>query len=200
MSSAIRKLSPDRLKELKACVEEKLKSKNAKVPLPSNTEDLISAISGYWDFLNFEFAQLVVRYLAEEHLQKQMRVYEEEVQKKSELLLVECSKKGLLPQKPPNCKSMMITMHVDSCSYSLHRVLEMKEFLIRRVGVSFALFAGWNEGSIVLHFYILEDDIEAAILQLKKQELQLQGMIVVAIEVDGIAVYEDKVSGLHYSG
>lgn len=90
-------------------------------------------------------------------------------------------------------------MGVDPHSYSLHRILEMRDFLVSRIRMNVALFAGWSPGSIILHFYVLEDDMETAVYLLKEHKLQLGGMQVVAIEVDDTLVYQDMVSDEFYA-
>ena len=141
VDSKVHSLSHERLQGLKKCFEEKLKSKNTSPGVfTSSAESLINAMSKYRDSLNFEFVKLVVRYLEDEDLQKRMVVYEEKVRKGTEKLLTECRVNKITPIVPPEC--IPLTTHVDPRSYSLYRVLEVQDFLVRRIGVSVALFAG----------------------------------------------------------
>ena len=195
----LRSLSRGRLQGLKDSIEEKLKSKGAPITLPSSAEDMVGTISKYWDFLNFEFAQFVVRYLGIEELQARMRQYEKNLHKEAEILLVHCRENCITPRAPPGCHSMRITVDVDPHSYSLYRILEMKDFLVSRIRMYIALFAGWSPGSIILHFYVLEDDMETAVCLLKEHKLQLGEMQVVAIEVGDKLVYQDMVSDEFYA-
>lgn len=200
VDSAVRSLSHVRLQGLKTCFEEKLKSKNTPPGvLTSSAEDLIHTMSKFRDSLNFEFVRLVVRYLKDEGLQKRMEAYEAEVQRGTEKLLTECNVDKITPHAPPGCKTMTISLRVDSRSYSLYRVLEIQDFLVRRIGVSLALFAGWSKGSILLYFYILTEHMGTTVLQLNKHDLQLSNQQVEAIHVDGILVYPPNVSGKPYA-
>ena len=191
----MRSLSPKRLQGLKALIKEKLKSKGTASTVPSSADELISTISDYWDCLSFEFARLVVRYLGKEELQTQLKRYEETLQKKAEMLLTQCKTKNITPRVPPGCVSMKITVDIDPYSFSLHRLLKTRDFLVHRIGMDIALFTGWKSGSIFLHFCILEDDKKTAVRQLQEHklelELELRAMQVVAIEVGDVIVYRD---------
>ena len=187
----VHSLSASRLQGLKALFEEKLKSKGAPIAIPSSADKLINFISQYWDFLSFEFAQLVVRYLGNEDLQEQLQRYEESLRRKATILLTQCREKNITPRAPPGCFSVKITVDEDPYSFSLHRILEIKDFLVHRMGMDIALFTGWSPGSIFLHFCILEDDMETAAHQLYVHKLELRAMQVVAIEVGNVIVYCD---------
>ena len=187
----VHSLSASRLQGLKALFEEKLKSKGVPITIPSSVDELISTISQYWDFLNIEFAQLVVRYLGKKDLQTQMKRYEEKLQKKAKILLTQCREKNVTPRAPPGCFNMKITVDEDPYSFSLHRILEFKNFLVHRIGMDIALFTGFRQSSIILHFCILEDDMETAVCQLYAHKLELRAMQVVVIEVGDVIVYRD---------
>ena len=144
----LRSLSDSQLQDVKELVEEKLKSKGTLIALPSSADELISNISKYWDFLSFEFAQLVVRYLGNEDLQEQLQRYEESLRRKATILLTQCREKNITPRAPPGCFSVKITVDEDPYSFSLHRILEIKDFLVRRIKMDMALFAGWMSDTV----------------------------------------------------
>ena len=192
IAKEVSSLSRKRLIGLTAGVKEKLKSKSIPITIPSSAEDLISTMSEYWDFLNFELAEFVVDCLHIEELLTRFQKYKKNVRKETSRLLRYCRKEHITPREPPRCKRMKIAIGVvDPHSYSLHLILEAKSFLVHQMRMNIALFAGWCPGSIILHFYILEDDMETAVYELKGHELQLRNMQVVAIEVGGVIVYED---------
>ena len=179
---------------LKMCVEETLKSKNNPVTVPTSAEDLLSTIRQYWSFLNLGLIALVVDCLDMEELRIRFKEYKKSVRRKTYKLLRYCKKQRIEPVKPPMCRSMRMTVDVDPHSYSLQRILDAKDFLERDMKIKVPLFAGWAESSIILHFYILEDDMETAVRRLKDHETRLRGMQVVAIEVDGVIIYQDTPS------
>ena len=187
----VHSLSASRLQGLKALFEEKLKSKGAPIRIPNSADELMNFISQYWDFLNFELAQLVVRYLGKEDLQAQLKRYEENLRIKAEMLLTHCKKENITPRAPPHYFDMKITVDENPYSFSLQRILKFKDFLVYRIGMGMALFDGFHLSSIILHFCILEGDMEAAVRQLYAHKLELRDMQVVAIEVDEIIVYHD---------
>ena len=187
----VHSLSASRLRGLKALFEEKLKSKGTPIAIPGSADELINFISQYWDCLSFEFAQPVVRYLGKEDLLAQLQRYEESLRRKAEILLTHCRQKDITPRAPPGCFSMKITVDEDPYSFSLHRILEIKDFLVHRIKMDMALFIGWHHGSIFLHFCILEEDMETAVRQLYAHKLELRAMQVVAIEVGDVIVYRD---------
>ena len=133
----VHSLSASRLQGLKALVEEILKSKGMSITIPSSADDLISTISPYWNFLSLEFACLVVRYLGNDDLHTQLKSYEENLQKKAKILLTHCREKNITPRAPP--------VDEDPYSFSLYRILEIKDFLVHRIGMDIALFAGWSD-------------------------------------------------------
>ena len=187
----LRSLSGSQLQDVKELVKEKLKSKGAPIALPSSADELISTISEYWNFLSFEFAKLVVQYLGKETLLTQLKGYEESLRRKAEILLTRCREKNITPRAPPGCDSMKFTVDEDPYSFSLHRILKIKDFLVYRIGVDISLFAGFHQGSIILHFCILEVDMETAVRKLNAHKLELKAMQVVTIEVGDVIVYCD---------
>ena len=194
-------LSINRLTGLKTCIEMKLKSKDraGRQCLPSTAKELISAIHQYWDFLNFEFAQLVVQYLGDDSLQREIKIYEENVRLKVKATLDTCRNRGVQPEYPPNFVPMSVTIGVDPHSYSLHNILQMKDFLIHKIGLNIALFAGWTKGSLILHFYIMEEDLVTAERELKARFQDLQMFQVTRLEVFGrfhvaVPIHESEVS------
>ena len=130
----------------------------------------MEGISRYWDFLNFEILQLVVKCLDDRELNVQLAEYEKSVRKKVTRTLTECKKRNIRPLPPNNFVMVPLTLPVDAHSYSLHKVLQMKDFLVNRMGIDIAHFAGWRNGSVILYFYILEKDFEDATLRLKDPE------------------------------
>ena len=126
VNSEVHSLSDNHLRGLKTLLEEKLKSKGTPITIPSSADELINFISQYWDFLNIEFAQLVVRYLGKEDLQAQLKRYEE-------MLKIFSTK---------------ITVNAEPNSFSLQRILEIKDLLAHQFGIdrdSFQ-FIGFPEG------------------------------------------------------
>ena len=194
-------LNSSRLRSLKTCIEMKLKCKDqaGQRCLPSTADELISAIHQYWDFLNFEFAQLVVLYLGDDSLQQEIRNYEDNVRLKVRATLDTCRSRGVQPECPPNFVPMSVTINVDAHSYSLHRILQMKDFLIHKIRLDIALFAGWTTGSLILHFYIMEEDVITAEHELKAHFQDLQMFHVTRLEVFGrfhvdVPIHESEVS------
>ena len=185
IDAAVHRLNINGLSALKSCIEIKLKSKDptGQGSLPSTADELMSALLKYWDFLNFEFAQLVVKYLADERLQKLMSRYEENVQAKVVTTLQQCRERSIKPEPPPRCMLMSIAVNVDPHSYSLHRILQMKSFLMYRIGLDTALFAGWEKGSVKLLFYIAMEDVGTTEHELKEHLKELQNLQVTSVKV-----------------
>ena len=155
VNKEVRSLSASRLQGLRALFEEKLKSKGAPIAIPSSADKLINFISQYWDFLNIEYAQLVVQYLGKKDLQAEMKRYEESLRRKAEILLTQCREKNITPRAPPDCFSMKVTVDEDPYSFSLHRILELKDFLVHRIGMDGHLSAGFVAENSVTQKVIL---------------------------------------------
>ena len=194
-------LDSKRLRGLKTFIEMKLKGKDGagRRCLPNTADELISAIHQYWDFLNFEFAQLVVQYLGNDSLQQEIRAYENNVRLKVKATLDTCRERDIHPECPPNFVPLSVTLNVDPHSYSLHRILQMKDFLIHKMGLDNALFVRWINGSLILHFYIMEEDVITAERGLKVHFQDLQMFQVTRVEVFGrfhvnVPIHESEVS------
>lgn len=164
----------------------KLKAKDPGRPvsLPGEADELMNVLcKEYMSYLNFEMAQLVVRYLKDEDLNWKMKGYEENVEGKVQTTLKECRNNNISPVRPPNCGHISITADVDSRSYSLHRILQMKEFLVDKIGLNRALFVGWSRGSVTLHFYIALEEMKMAeqIMKLPEVRVDLQSFHVTKV-------------------
>lgn len=87
-----------------------------------------------------------------------------------------------MPEPPPHFETVAIRADVDPLSYSLYHILEMKDFLLHRVQLKQAFFTGWSVGSVILHFFITSDDMEAAERRLKSFSEELQKLKVASVE------------------
>ena len=166
-------LEPSERSKLKMIVEEKLGTKGTarKVSLSAaSAEQLMDGMRQYWDFLSFEILQLVVKFLKDKELARYLREYEESIRERVTQTLEECKNNKIKPQAPPKCAIVPLKLHVDPRSYSLDKVLQMQDFLVYKMGIKLALFAGWMKGSVILYFYILESDVENVTLHLKDPE------------------------------
>lgn len=190
----VRALGRDELKELKERVEDKLKSKKMQVTLPDSADDIINTIHVFWDHLNFEFTRSVVRYLNNKNLMKKMKSYEQIVKKMVGKCLKECKTRAIRPKPPPECVCMTVQLEVDPFSYSLHQVLNAKHFLVDKLGLSKAIFAGFKFGSIVHFFYIPKDTVRRAAARLPACQEDLHELKIVKVEVEGYFSF-DVVSG-----
>ena len=182
---AVHELNQHRLSGLKSCIAAKLRAKylTSQGLLHCTADELMSTLHKYWDYLNFEFAQLVVNHLRVDELQKQMKIYEENVPLKVRKTIEECKQRAVQPKRPPNFESMSVTVNVDPLCYSLHHILRMKNFLVHEIGIDAAIFTGWSPGSITLHFYISVGDFETAQNGLKTHLKELQDLQVTRVEV-----------------
>ena len=126
VNSEVRSLSDNHLRGLKTLLEEKLKSKGTPITIPSSADELISFISQYCNCLNIELVQLVVQYLGQEHLQAQLKRYEEMLK----IFRTE------------------ITVNAELNSFSLQRILKTKDFLVHQLGIDrdSIEFIGFPEG------------------------------------------------------
>ena len=181
----VRALHHCQLRELKECVEDKLKSKHINVILPDSANGLITTIRRYWDPLNFEFTRFVVLYLEVENLKMKMESYEQLVKKEVTVCLSECRARSIRPEPPPQCVNMSVKLEVDQYSYSLHEVLKAKPFLVDKLGVSTAIFAGFNPGSVVLFFYIPRDTVLTAAAQIPASLEVFRIVKMVNVKVEG---------------
>ena len=183
----IRDLGHYELREFKECVEDKLKLKDPglNVTLPDCADDLIDKIRKYWDHLNFEFTKSVVRYLSNDKLKKKMKSYEKEVKMKVGKCLKECKTREIRPKPPPHWETMSVKLDVNPFSYSLHKIFIAKDFLVNKVGIRDAIFAGFQPGSLFLFFYIPRNAIWIAAARSPSCIEDFHKMKMVKVEVEG---------------
>lgn len=170
VTDKVHQLEPRKRRKLRVTIEAKLKTKARQESFSDEPDELMQGISQYWNFLNFEILQLVVKCLDDRELEVQLKEYEDSVREKVTCTLVECETGKIMPIPPDKFVMLPLTLPVDARSYSLHKVLQMKDFLIHKMGIDMIYFAGWENGSIILYFYILESDMEDATLRLKDPE------------------------------
>ena len=187
IAEAVRQLNDDRLSGLIECINAQLSGKRIaeRVPHHVNAAELIGFLQDYWSYLNFDFAELVINYLENDNLRKEFKSYMKQLRKDVKTTLQQCKKKQIQLHPPPNCQSMLIEVTSNSLCYSLEDILQVKEFLINRLGLKPALFSGFLNGSIILYFYITMEDVEIAQHGLKKHMEELQTLQVTEVKVLG---------------
>ena len=101
---AVHELNQNRLSGLKSYIAAKLKAKylTSQGPLHNTADELMNTLQRCWDYLNFEFAQLVVQYLEDEQLQNKKRICEENVPLKVRKTIEECKQRAVQSKPPPN--------------------------------------------------------------------------------------------------
>ena len=117
----------------------------------------------YWDYLNTNLLEGIIKHVTDKGspLGSLMDEYKKNVCSKVTATLEECKSKNVKPEPPPGYTTMAVEIDTGGNPLSVHLywILQFKDMLVKRFGVSDALFAGFTEGSIVLYFYIPEEAV-----------------------------------------
>ena len=176
---------------------------------------LLQHLQNRWDYLNTDLIEDVIQHICEDtlqpvsgtarSLQSLMTKYKENVCSKVTQTLEECERKKVKLSAPPNYTTMAFKMNPGGSPLSFHlrQILDLKDVLIHRFGVSGALFAGWGEGSIVLYFFIPEEAVYSLCPKLESDCASLQRLHVTTVVVFGhfsVDVSYQQMSLLHKVG
>ena len=140
-----------------------------------------------WDYLNTKFLEDFIRRVTEVGSPLHYRIiqYKEDVRSKVTHTLEECKKKKVKPEPPPNYS--MVAIEVNSrgnpLSFHLHQIMQLREVLVSKFGVSDALFAGFGRNSIVLYFFIPEEAAYSLCPKLESNCTALQDLHVTTVVV-----------------
>ena len=130
----------------------------ANLPDGPTPKELVQFLQKYWNYLNTDLLEDIIRRVteADSPLQSLMAEYKASVCSEVGHTLNECKKMNVKPLAPPGYTTMAVKVDlgVNPLSYQLHQILQFRKLLIKKFGVSDALFAGFAEGSIVLYFFI----------------------------------------------
>ena len=140
-----------------------------------------------WDYLNTKFLEDFIRRVTEagSPLHSRMTQYKEDVRSKVTHTLEECKKKKVKPEPPPNYSIMAVEVNSrgNPLSFHLHQIMQLRDVLVTKFGVSEALFAGFGEGSIVLYFFIPEEAVYSLCPKLESNCTALQDLHVTTVVV-----------------
>ena len=141
----------------------------------------------YWDYLNTNLLEGIIRRVTEagSPLHSWMTQYKEDVRSKVTHTLEECKKKDVKPEPPPNYSIVAVEVNSrgNPLSFHLHQIMQLRDVLVNKFGVSDALFAGFGEGSIVLYFFIPEEAAYSLCPKLESNCTALQDLHVTTVVV-----------------
>ena len=158
MLELIKTLEASKLAKLRTFLANLLKPKvppSSPPPyVPEKYEELKSFLISRWDPLQIDVLQEIVGYLEMPDLSKQLKKYEKLLKKEIPSFLSECRIKQVPYKRLPHLSLLAVTMNSTPSELSLSRILELKEFFVRKLGLGEALFQGFSLGSITLYFSI----------------------------------------------
>ena len=141
----------------------------------------------YWDYLNTDLLEDIIRRVTEANslLRTQIKQYKENFCSKVTHTLEECRKKSVKFEPPKNYTMMAFKVNLSETplSFYLHQILQFKDLLVTKFGVSDALFAGFDEGCIVLYFFIPEEAAYSLCPKLESNCTALQDLHVTTMVV-----------------
>ena len=141
----------------------------------------------YWDYLNTCLLEDIIKCVTEvdSPLRSQIAKYKENFCSKVTHTLAECRRKNVKPEPPKNYTIIAVEINRsgDLLSFHLHQILQLKDLLVTKFGVSDALFAGFVDGSIVLYFFIPEEAAYSLCPKLESNCTALQDLHVTTVVV-----------------
>ena len=87
------------------------------------------------------------------------------------------------PPKNYTITAVKVNLNETPLSFHLQQILQFKDLLVTKFGVSDALFAGFVEGSIVLYFFIPEEAVYSLCPKLESNCTALQDLHVTTMVV-----------------
>ena len=141
----------------------------------------------YWDYLNTNLLEDIIRRVtkADSPLRSQMTQYKTNFCSKVTHTLEECRKKSVKLEPPSDYATMAVKVNLSETplSFQLHQILQLRDLLVTKFGVSDALFAGFDEGCIVLYFFIPEEAAYSLCPKLESNCTALQDLHVTTVVV-----------------
>ena len=161
----------------------------------------------YWNYLNPDLLEGIIKRVSGvgSPLASLMAEYKENFHTKVTHTLEECKRKNVKPEPPPHCTIMAVEINTgrNPLSFYLYRILQLKDLLVQKFGVSGTLFAGFTEGSIVLYFFIPEEAVYSLCPKLEANCTALEELHVTTLVVFGhfsVDVGYQQMSLLHKVG
>ena len=143
----------------------------------------------YWNYLNTDLVEGIIKRVSGEgsHLASLMAEYKERFCTKVTYTLEECKRKNVKPEPPPNYTTIAVEVNTGGTplGFHLHQILQLKDLLVQKFGVSGTLFAGFTEGSIVLYFFIPEEAVYSLCPKLEANCTALEELHVTMLVVFG---------------
>ena len=158
VSETIRKLEQPQFDSLLAYLRERLRPvvdgcfPTEASPNPPNgptPSELVQHLQDchYWDYLNTDLLEGIIRHVSGEgsHLASLMTKYKKNICSKVTHTLKECKRKNVKPEPSPHYTTIAVEINTggNPLSFHLHQILQLKDLLVQKFGVSQTLFAGY---------------------------------------------------------
>ena len=161
----------------------------------------------YWDYLNTDLLEGIIRHVSGEgsHLASLMTKYKKNICSKVKRTLKECKRKNVKPEPPPQYTTIAVEIDPDGnpLSFHLHQILQLRDLLVQKFGMSGTLFRGFTKRSIVLYFFIPEEAVYSLCPKLESNCTALEELHVTTLVVFGhfsVDVGYQQMSLLHKVG
>ena len=160
--------------QLIKCVCEQVIRRNdhpiaCKVHLPSQRSQFLDDLQhryGLWkDFLEYQLLHEVIMEFQDEGLKQQLKQYEILLREKGNVVLMQCQREFR------SCPDLCLELKSDH-NTALSTLRRLKTFLIEKIGLKDASFAGFREGCIELFFQISEESASTAFDPLCSREFR----------------------------
>ena len=157
--------------------------------------ELMEHLQKRWDYLNTGNAEAIITHICKSihrcasddanSLQDLMMKYKKNIRNRVTRTLKECKRKKVKPVSPENHITMAVKIDCarSALNVYLYQILDVKDELMRIFNVGSACFAGWDEGSIVLYFFLPEKAVYSPRPKLKSGYATLQRLHVTTVVV-----------------
>ena len=153
--------------------------------LPKAREELMVALSKYWNALSFGLLEDVVNYKVfnMSELLERLKAHTDLLGNFCRTTLGECRKNGIKLHKLQHLK---ITFQEDPTKFALGKILKFQNFLKEKCGIEQSLFEGFDIGSVILFFLISHDAASRLRSRLNDSAATLSSLGVCRIEFEGL--------------
>ena len=153
--------------------------------------DYIMYLQPYWDSLDCDLLFRLIRQLENPELMTQWKGYKAQVKEACKATLTEC-KKNLPPQRelPANQISVGFQMDQPPHDVTVQKILDLKDFLVKRIGLEGADFEGFANSEVTLFYTVSRIRLPFLVRLFALHRRSLRGFSITVAFVPGEFIYD----------
>ena len=153
--------------------------------------DCIMYLQPYWDSLDCDLLFRLIRQLENPELMTRWQEYKTQVKEACRAILTEC-KKSLPPQRelPGNQISVGFQMDQPSHDVTVQKILDLKDFLVKMIGLEEADFEGFANSEVTLFYTVSRIRLPFLVRLFALHRRSLRGFSITVVFVPGEFIYD----------